>query len=90
MKAGLVRITKEKGGEQDVYFISGGYAVIHEGSVADISAVEAYRVSDLDPEAAKAALEKVKSQMGEASAERKAELTIEAGVYNEVLRATKA
>ncbi len=90
LKPGLVRVTKEKGGETDTYFISGGYAVIHEGSVADISAVEAYKVADLDADAAKSLLDQVKAKLNDASGERKAELQIEASVYNEVIRAAKA
>ena len=89
LKPGLVRITKEKGSEPDVYFISGGYAVIHEGSIADISAVEAYRVEDLDAAAAKQMLDQVRSKIGDATGEKKAELQIEASVYSEVLRAAK-
>ena len=76
LKPGLVRVTKEKGGEADVYFISGGYAVIHEGSIADVSAVEAYKVSDLDADAAKKLMEDCKQKMGDASGERKAELQV--------------
>ncbi len=90
LKPGLVRITKEKGAEPDLYFISGGYAVVHENSVADVSAVEAYRVADLDADAARKLLDATKAKISEATGEKKAELQVEAAVYGEVLRVCKA
>lgn len=38
------------------YFVSGGFACIHPSNVADIAAVEAVKVDDLDPEAVQAGL----------------------------------
>ncbi len=86
LKPGLVRLIKEKGAEPQEYFISGGYCVIHASGVADISAVEAYKVEDLDVEAAKAALESLKGKMSGATGEEKAALQVEEALYSAVIR----
>lgn len=52
-------VTVHKDLDKDVtkYFVSGGFAFVHPDSTADICAVEAVKVSDLDADAVRAGLQ---------------------------------
>ena len=56
LRPGLVTVHKELDKTVEKYFVSGGFAFVHEDSTADVCAVEAVPLDDLDPEAIKAGL----------------------------------
>ena len=56
LRPGTVTVHKELDKEVEKYFVSGGFAFVHEDSTADVCAVEAVPLDDLDPEAIKAGL----------------------------------
>ena len=89
LKPGVVRVTAERGADPDQYFVSGGYCVVHASGVADISAVEAYKLEDLDVAEAEKLLQDVQGKIGAASGEEKAVLQVELSLYNAVIRAGK-
>jgi len=53
----VVTVHKELDKDVQKYFVSGGFAFVHPDSSADICAVEAVRVSDLDADAVRAGLQ---------------------------------
>lgn len=53
----MVTVHKELDKEVSKYFVSGGFAFVHPDSTADICAVEAVKVSDLDVDAVRAGLQ---------------------------------
>jgi F0F1-type ATP synthase epsilon subunit len=53
----VVTVHKELDKSVEKYFVSGGFAFVHPDSTADICAVEAVKVSDLDPDAVRAGLQ---------------------------------
>ena len=53
LKPGVLQILHGSGEEPEKFFVSGGFALTHESSVTDISAVEAFKLDDIDPEAVK-------------------------------------
>ena len=69
LRAGTVEIFHKEGDEAEKFFVSGGYAMTHPNSVTDISAVEAVRLEDLDPEAARQGYAKFKAEMDAATPE---------------------
>mmetsp|Transcript_13962 Transcript_13962/g.50823 ORF Transcript_13962/g.50823 Transcript_13962/m.50823 type:complete len:192 (-) Transcript_13962:1006-1581(-) len=48
------------------YFVASGYAMVHPGSIADICAVEAVPVEQIDPEAARKGLSEAQSALSSA------------------------
>lgn len=57
LRPGVVTVHTELDKELEKYFVSSGFAFVHADSSADVCAVEAVKVSDLDPEAVKAGLQ---------------------------------
>ncbi|KAG5188499.1 hypothetical protein JKP88DRAFT_184747 [Tribonema minus] len=70
MQPGLVKIYHEAGGEPENWFVSAGFALTHPNSVTDITAVEAVKVDDMDPEAVKDTFNQAKSDLAAASDEK--------------------
>jgi len=68
MKPGVVSVYEDESTIKK-YFVSGGFACIHPTNVADIAAVEAVAVSDLDPEAVKSGLDEWTAKMASATEE---------------------
>ncbi len=56
LRPGVLTIHTELDKAVEKYFISAGFAFVHADSTADVCAVEAVRVEDLDPEAVRAGL----------------------------------
>lgn len=56
LRPGVVTVHKELDKSVDKYFVSSGFAFVHDDSTADLCAVEAVKVEDLDPEAVRAGL----------------------------------
>lgn len=46
------------------YFVSSGFAFVHPDSSADVCAVEAVKLEDLDPEAVRAGLAEYNAKLG--------------------------
>eukprot|EP00937_MAST-01D_sp_MAST-1D-sp2_P002629 g2629.t1 len=68
LKPGVMQIHHEKDDkEPETYFISGGFAVTHENSTTDVSAIEAVKLDDLDAAAAQAGYAEAKSAYDTAS-----------------------
>ncbi len=57
LRPGVVTIHSELDKEIEKYFVSSGFAFVHADSSADVCAVEAVKVADLDPEAVRAGLQ---------------------------------
>lgn len=68
LRPGLVTVHKELDKDVEKYFVSGGFAFVHEDSTADVCAVEAVPVSDLDPEAVKAGLQEYTAKLASVQA----------------------
>merc|ERR1712196_673944 len=64
LDAGLLTVTN--GGDEDKYFISGGFAIVKEER-ADVCVVEAVRVEDLDASAVSSGLSAAQAQLASAS-----------------------
>lgn len=64
LRPGVVTIHKELDKEVDKYFVSSGFAFVHPDSTADICAVEAVKLEDLDPEAVRAGLAEYSAKLG--------------------------
>merc|ERR1711966_393495 len=67
LKAGALTIKREDG-EDERYFVPGGFSLTHEGSTTDIVCPEAVKVDDLDPDAVAANYEAAKARVAEAEA----------------------
>eukprot|EP00581_Thalassiosira_minuscula_P013005 CAMPEP_0183724324 /NCGR_PEP_ID=MMETSP0737-20130205/17861_1 /TAXON_ID=385413 /ORGANISM="Thalassiosira miniscula, Strain CCMP1093" /LENGTH=167 /DNA_ID=CAMNT_0025954887 /DNA_START=63 /DNA_END=566 /DNA_ORIENTATION=- len=67
LKAGLLTI-KHGDGEDEKYFVPGGFSLTHEGSTTDIICPEAVKVDDLDAAAVSANYEAAKSKASSAEA----------------------
>ena len=57
LRPGVVTIHKELDKEVEKLFVSSGFAFVHPDSSADVCAVEAVKVDELDPEAVRAGLQ---------------------------------
>jgi F-type H+-transporting ATPase subunit delta len=68
LRPGLVTIHKEMDKTVEKYFVSGGFAFVHDDSTADVCAVEAVPLEDLDPEAIKAGLADYTSKLASVQA----------------------
>ena len=71
LKPGVLQIIHAAGEEPEKYFVSGGFALSHESSVTDISAVEACKLDDIDPEAVKESYAAAKAKFDSSSDEMK-------------------
>merc|ERR1712127_21058 len=60
LKAGVLTI-KHGDGEDEKYFVPGGFSLTHEGSNTDIVCPEAVKLDDLDPAAVSANYEAAKA-----------------------------
>merc|ERR1719197_2384666 len=79
LDAGL--LTVHSSGEEDKYFVSGGFAIVKEDG-ADVCAVEAVRVDDLDASAVSAGLADANAKLASATDETaKAEAQISISTY---------
>jgi len=56
LKPGVVSVQEEAGGPLKKYFISGGFASMSDGSVLNVSTLEAAELDDIDPDAVKVGL----------------------------------
>lgn len=81
LKAGLLTI-KHGDGEDEKYFVPGGFSLTHEGSTTDIVCPEAVKVDALDPAIVSANYEaaKAKQSAAEAGSADAAEAMIEVEV----------
>ena len=68
LRPGLVTVHKELDKTVEKYFVSGGFAFVHEDSTADVCAVEAVPLDDLDPEGIKAGLAEYVSKLASVQA----------------------
>merc|ERR1712110_1221187 len=68
MKPGVVSVFEDENTIKK-YFVSGGFACIHPSNVADIAAVEAFPVDELDPEAVKSGVEEWTAKLASATEE---------------------
>merc|ERR1711977_30504 len=74
-------LTVHNGGEEDKFFVSGGFAIVKEDG-ADVCAVEAVRVDDLDSAAISAGLADATSKLAAATDDTaKAEAQISVSTY---------
>lgn len=64
LRPGVVTVHKELDKEVEKYFVSSGFAFVHSDSSADVCAVEAVKLDDLDPEAVKAGLAEYNAKLG--------------------------
>eukprot|EP00245_Coleochaete_scutata_P007451 TRINITY_DN22866_c0_g1_i1.p1 TRINITY_DN22866_c0_g1~~TRINITY_DN22866_c0_g1_i1.p1 ORF type:complete len:200 (-),score=47.10 TRINITY_DN22866_c0_g1_i1:913-1512(-) len=67
LKPGIMSV--HEGTDVKTYFVSSGFAFIHPNSVADICAVEAVPLEDLDPEAVKAGVATYAQKLATATTE---------------------
>lgn len=79
LDAGLLTVTN--GGDEDKYFISGGFAIVKEER-ADVCVVEAVRVEDLDASAVSSGLSAAQAALSSASDDTaRAEAQISVSTY---------
>ena len=64
-----MQILHGSGEEPEKFFVSGGFALTHETSVTDISAVEAFKLDDIDPDAVKESYASAKAKFDASSDE---------------------
>lgn len=64
LRPGVVTIHKEMDKDVEKWFVSSGFAFVHPDSTAELCAVEAVKLSDLDPEAVKAGLADYSAKLG--------------------------
>ena len=57
LRPGVVTVHKTLDKEVDKYFVSSGFAFVHADSSADVCAIEAVKLEDLDPEAVRSGLQ---------------------------------
>ena len=70
LQAGVVQIYHAQDDpEPEKYFISGGFAFTHKNSTTDVCAVEAFKLDELDADAAKANMDEFQRQMDAAPAD---------------------
>jgi len=67
LRPGVVSVHKELDKDVTKYFVSSGFAFVHEDSSADVCAVEAVPLEDLDPEAVTAGLAEYTAKLATAS-----------------------
>lgn len=64
LRPGVVTIHTELDKEVEKYFVSAGFAFVHADSTADVCAVEAVKLEDLDTEAVRAGLAEYQAKLG--------------------------
>lgn len=64
LRPGVITIHKELDKDIEKYFVSSGFAFVHPDSSADVCAVEAVKLEDLDPEAVRAGLAEYNAKLG--------------------------
>ena len=57
LRPGVITVHTEQDKQVDKYFVSSGFAFVHSNSTADVCAVEAVKISELDTEAIRAGLQ---------------------------------
>ena len=57
LRPGVVTVHKTLDKDIDRYFVSSGFAFVHADSSADVCAIEAVKLDDLDPEAVRSGLQ---------------------------------
>lgn len=67
LRPGVVTVHKELDKDVVKYFVSGGFAFVHADSTADLCAVEAVEVSDLDGDAVRAGLAEYQTKLATAA-----------------------
>lgn len=63
LRPGVVTIHKELDKDVQKYFVSGGFAFVHPDSTADVCAVEAVPLSELDGDAVRAGLQEYTAKL---------------------------
>jgi len=69
LRPGVITVFK-KGGEKLRYFISAGFAFVHEDSTCNVNPVECVTIEDLDADAARAVLADAQQKLSAASNEQ--------------------
>lgn len=69
LRPGVVTIHTEMDKEIEKFFVSSGFAFVHADSSADVVAVEAVKLSDLDEEAVRAGLQVILTSLSSHSVE---------------------
>lgn len=64
LRPGVVSVHKELDKDIKKYFISGGFAFVHEDSTTDVCVVEAAELEQFDKEAVKAGLAEYTAKLG--------------------------
>jgi len=86
LKSGLVKLFNNQGDAEAVeqYFVSGGFAALHQNNSADVTVVECVKLADLDPEAARKGRSDAKTRMDAATPDslERAEAQINYEVYS--------
>lgn len=68
LRPGVVTVHKELDKSVEKYFVSSGFAFVHDNSTADICAVESVKLEDLDPEAVRAGLAEYNAKLAASQA----------------------
>ncbi len=63
LRPGVITVHKTLDKEVEKYFVSSGFAFVHADSSADVCAIEAVKLEDLDPEAVRSGLQVTSSPM---------------------------
>jgi len=87
LRPGVITIHKEQDKDVSKYFVSSGFAFVHENSVADICAVEAVPLEDIDANQVKSSLAEAQGKLS-ASADEVSKA--EAQIAVDVLTAMEA
>ncbi|OMJ20574.1 ATP synthase subunit delta, mitochondrial [Smittium culicis] len=88
LKPGVIEIIKSDG--TDKYFLSGGFMVMNPNSVLNINAVEAFKLSEINPDAVSRELAESKRLFSSAKNEtEKAAAEIEVDLYEALQSALK-
>ncbi len=64
LRPGVVTVHKTLDKDIDRYFVSSGFAFVHADSSADVCAIEAVKLDDLDPEAVRSGLQVIPQSYG--------------------------
>eukprot|EP00474_Spongospora_subterranea_P008448 CRZ08906.1 hypothetical protein [Spongospora subterranea] len=67
LQPGVVTVDYGKGDKPSKYFVSGGFAFVHQNSTTDISAVEAIPLDEFDPSAIQDNLQAAQAQLAAAT-----------------------
>ncbi|WVQ77928.1 hypothetical protein IAT38_000008 [Cryptococcus sp. DSM 104549] len=82
LRAGVVEVIEENGQAGKKWFVSAGFATVHQNNTLTINAVEAYPLDKFSPENIRAALADANRVLGSSAPEaEKAEARIEVEVF---------